>query len=153
MIVFMVLTIGFLLNLLVTRLYFKQAKVNLSGRIALSVMLLFTAIGHFKFPEGMALMIPDFIPYKIELIYLTGVIEIMAAIGLLVKKTRRLTGVLLIVFFIMILPANINATLHHLDYQTGTNDGPGLSYLWYRIPFQLVLILWAYWFGVREVGK
>jgi hypothetical protein len=30
----------------------------------------------------------------------------------------------------MILPANINAAINKVDYQKGTADGKGLSYLW-----------------------
>ena len=43
-----------------------------SGRIAMSAMLAFTAVAHFVFTKGMTMMLPDFIPYKIETVYLTG---------------------------------------------------------------------------------
>jgi hypothetical protein len=36
----------------------------LAGRIALSAMLLFTAMGHFVFTKGMAMMLPAVIPFK-----------------------------------------------------------------------------------------
>ncbi|MEP3388328.1 MAG: hypothetical protein ABJO02_09090 [Reichenbachiella sp.] len=116
----------------------------LSGRIAMSAMLLFTAIGHFVFTKGMAMMLPDFVPFRIELVYLTGILEIAAAIGLFIPKFRVVTAWLLVVFFILMLPANIYASIKHIDYQKGTFDGPGLTYLWFRIPLQILFIVWTY---------
>ena len=37
-----------------------------AGNIAMSIMLLVTAIGHFKFPKGMTMMLPDVVPFKKE---------------------------------------------------------------------------------------
>src|SRR4028119_2015028 len=95
---------AFTISLLVIKFFTGTFDFPLSGRIAMSVMLLFTAIGHFAFTKGMAMMIPGFIPYKTATVYLTGIIEIMAAIGLLVPSFQRLTGWFLILFFILVLP-------------------------------------------------
>jgi len=80
-----------------------------AGNIAMSVMLLFTAIGHFKFKTSMAAMIPLFIPKKVEIVIISGIFEILLAIGLCIENTRYYSGMLLIVFFIAVLPANIYA--------------------------------------------
>lgn len=110
----------------------------------MSAMLVFTAVAHFVFTKGMAKILPDLIPYKIEIIYLTGIIEIVAAIGLLTPSFRVITAWLLIAFFILILPANIYASIKQIDYQKGTADGNGLNYLWFRIPLQILFIVWTY---------
>ena len=125
--------------------------ISFAGRIAMSVMLLFTALGHFLYPEGMALMLPDFIPFKKAMIYLTGCIEIAAANGLQIPRLRKLTGWLLIIFFILILPANIHAAIHHVNLETGRYDGNGLNYLWFRIPLQIFFIGWVYLFAVKNI--
>lgn len=121
----------------------------LSARIAMSVMLVFTAMGHFMFTKGMVMMIPGFIPFKTEMIYLTGAIEIVAAIGLLIPGLRLLTAWLLILFFLLLLPANINAAMKHIDIEKGTLNGSGLNYLWFRIPLQLFFIVWTYISTIR----
>lgn len=121
-----------------------------SGRIAMSAMLVFTAIGHFAFAKGMAMMLPSFIPYKIETVYLTGVLEIAAAVGLLIPGVRVVTGWLLIAFFILILPANIYASINHVDYQKATFDGNGPAYLWFRVPLQVLFIGWVYFAAVKK---
>jgi uncharacterized membrane protein len=97
-----VLLFTYLISLLATRMITGDYNFLLSGNIAMSVMLLFTAIGHFKYTKGMTLMMPAFIPYKKELVYFTGLVEIAAAIGLLISDLRHLTSVLLIIFFILI---------------------------------------------------
>ncbi|MGM9479415.1 DoxX family protein [Pedobacter sp. GSP4] len=120
-----------------------------AGNMAMSVMLLFTAIGHFKFKTSMAAMIPLFIPKKVEIIVLTGVLEILFAIGLTIVYTRYFTGIVLIVFLICLLPANIYAAKHRINYENLYQPGPGPKYLWFRIPFQFFLMAWVWYFSVR----
>ena len=134
----------FAISLLSTKIFRGNYEFALSGRIAMSAMLVFTAVGHFVFTKGMTMMLPQFIPYKTETVYLTGVIEIVAAIGLLIPNFNGLVAWLLIVFFILMLPANIYAAIKNVDYQKGTFDGSGLTYLWFRIPLQVVFIVWTY---------
>lgn len=134
----------FLISLVVLKIINEKYNFILSARIGISVMLLFTALGHFLFTEGMTLMISDFIPFKKELVYFTAIIEILGAIGLHITQFRPLIAWLLILFFILILPANINASIKQINYQNGTFDGNGLAYLWFRIPLQNLFILWIY---------
>lgn len=134
----------FTITLFIIRLVKKNYNYALSGRIAMSGMLLFTAIAHFAFSQGMTMMLPDFIPYKSAIIYLTGFIEIAIAIGLLIPKLKNITAWVLILFFLLILPANIYAALNHIDYQHATATGPGPSYLLFRIPLQIFFIAWTY---------
>lgn len=122
---------------------------HLAGKIALATTLLFTSLGHLIYTKGMVLMLPDFIPLKKEIIYVTGLLEVMGAFGLFIPSISRLTGMLLIVFFILILPTNIYASMKHLNYETATFDGKGTEYLWFRIPFQLLLIGWTYYCLLR----
>lgn len=139
----------FALSLIVTRILKHDFDDKLSGKVALAVMLLFTSAGHFLYAKGMAMMLPEAMPFRTELVYLTGIIEMAAAIGIFFPALKSVTGILLIVFFILILPANIFAAMRHVNYETGTFDGKGLSYLWFRIPFQLLLIAWTYFFVVK----
>jgi uncharacterized membrane protein len=139
----------FVISLFATKVFRSNFEFALSGRIALSVMLLFTAMAHFAFTGGMAMMLPDFIPYKTQTVYLTGIIEFSAAIGLFIPSFRVITAWMLITFFILILPANIYAAIKHIDFQKGTYDGAGLAYLWFRIPLQILFILWVYFSAIK----
>lgn len=145
-----VLFSAFAIFLLVLKIFKGRYEFGLSGRIAMSAMLLFTAIAHFAFTKGMEMMLPSFIPYKTEVIYLTGIIEFAAAIGILIPAFRAITGFLLITFFLLILPANIFAAIKNIDYQKANFYGNGINYLWLRIPLQVLFILWTYFFVIKH---
>jgi len=145
-----VLLTVFAVSLLVTKIFHNTFELALSGRIAMSAMLVFTGIGHFAFTKGMSLMIPEFIPFKTETVYITGIAEIIFAVGLLLPDYRVLTAWLLIVFLILVLPANIYASIKQVDYQKATFDGSGLTYLWFRIPLQIFFIVWIYLCSVKS---
>jgi uncharacterized membrane protein len=143
-----VLIAVFVITLIVTKLFYGNYEIDLSGQIAMSAMLLFSAVGHFVFSKGMSMMVPSFIPYKTQVVYATGVIEVLAAIGLLVPEISKITAYLLIVFFILILPANIYAAIKNVDYQKGTYNGNGVTYLWFRVPLQIFFIVWTDLFAI-----
>ena len=145
-----VLLTVFCFSLLWIKMRLKIYDFAWAGRIAMSAMLLFTAVGHFAFTEGMAMMLPPFVPYKLEVVYFTGLVEIAAAFGLLIPRFRLVTAWLLIVFFIFVLPANIYAAIEHVDYQHATLDGNGPAYLWFRIPLQVFFIIWVYLSAIRR---
>lgn len=111
------------------------------ARVGLSLFFIFTAIGHFIRTEPMAEMLPPVIPYRIELIYFTGVLELLGAIGVWIPGLTRLTGLLLILMLIGILPSNIYSAINRVDFG-GHAAGP--AYLLIRLPFQLFVIWWTY---------
>lgn len=111
------------------------------ARVGLSLFFIFTAIGHFIRTEEMAAMVPSSIPYRIELIYLTGVFELLGAIGAWIPRLTRLTGFLLILMLIGLLPANIYSAINRVDFG---GHGAGPAYLLVRVPFQLFVIWWTY---------
>lgn len=139
-----VLLVTTLIATIVLKLLNGDYQLQLAATIGMAVMLLFTAMGHFVFTKGMAMMIPQFIPFKTSLVYFTGVLEILIAIGLLMPKYSVTSGWVLVIFLVLMLPANIYASVHHINYQKATFDGHGTSYLWFRIPLQLLFIVWTY---------
>ncbi|OHT45200.1 DoxX family protein [Flavobacterium tructae] len=139
----------FVITLLFIKLISKKIEIFQSARIAMAVMLVFTAVSHFVFTKGMAMMV-SFLPWPTAIVYATGIIELMAAVGLLIPKTRVLTAKLLIVFFIVLLPANIYAAAHSINLQTANYSGKGISYLWFRIPLQLLFISWVYFSFIKK---
>lgn len=144
-----VLLLSFVVSIFVVKWINKEYDFALSARIAMSIMLVFTAIGHFAFTKGMSMMIPKFIPYKETFVYLTGLFEILLAIGLLIPRLKQFTGYTLIIFLVLMLPANIYSSINHVNYQKGTFDGHGLVYLWFRIPLQILFIIWTYICSIR----
>lgn len=127
--------------------------VPLAGRAAMAAMLLVTGVAHFTSTDSMVAMMPEAIPYKRELIWFTGVCELAAVAGLLWARFARLTSVMLIIFFIAILPANVAGSLK-AEGVGGTSYGPW--YLLFRVPLQAFFIAWVWYFGLRrekQVGE
>jgi uncharacterized membrane protein len=143
-----VLLFVFVITLLAAHLIQGGWNYIFAGNIAMAAMLLFTALGHFMYGEGLAMMVPEFIPAKKPLIFFTGIMEIIFSVGLCIPDTRRLSADLLILFFLLVLPANINAAQKSVDFQKATFDGKGVGYLWLRIPMQVFFIAWVAYFGM-----
>lgn len=114
--------------------------------LGLALLFTFTAAGHFIKTAEMTEMLPSWVPARVLLVYLTGILEFLIAAGLLIRRTRRVAGLVAIAALILFFPANIYAAIHHIP-MGGHAWGP--SYLFVRTPVQLVIILWAYWFAVR----
>ena len=111
------------------------------ARVGLSLFFIFTAIGHFIRTEQMAEMLPSAVPYRSELICFTGMLEMLGAVGVWIPRLTRLTGLLLILMLIGILPSNIYSAINRVDFG---GHGAGPAYLLVRIPFQLFVIWWTY---------
>ncbi|OJJ19090.1 hypothetical protein BKI52_19945 [marine bacterium AO1-C] len=140
----------FIIAITAFKLTNKPLNYPLAGRIALSCMLMFTAIGHFIYSKGMAAMFPSLVPFRLELVVVSGLLEIAFAVGLLLPAYQQLTSWLLILFFVLVLPFNIRAALQHINYQTGELNGPGPAYLWFRVPLQILFIGWAYFSAIKN---
>ena len=124
----------------------RRLSLSFIGRASMAVMLIVTGVSHFTNTEQMVDMMPDFMPAKREMIYFTGVCELLAVVGLIWGKTARLASILLIIFFVLVLPANIAGSLKSVQF-AGMEYGP--LYLLFRIPLQIFFIWWVWYFGIR----
>ena len=117
-------------------------------RYALATMLVFTASAHFtKMKSDLVRMMPDWIPQPMALIYFTGLCEIAGAIGLLAPKVRQASGIALIVFFIVVFPANVKAA------RAGVAVGAKRpTPLWLRASMQVLFILLTWWSALWNAG-
>ncbi|MDV2449155.1 hypothetical protein CMU93_16820 [Elizabethkingia anophelis] len=139
----------FIIALLATKIIQGEWNWTFSGNLGMAVFIIFTGFSHFKFQKGMALMIPDFIPYKMFWVYFTGVLEITAGIGLMIPQLRETTAILLIVFYVVVFIANINSSKKRINIFKADYTGPGMKYLYKeRIPMQIILIVWTWYFGI-----
>ncbi len=113
-------------------------------RAGLSVMFLFTAFAHFNsMRHDLARMLPPSVPRPLAVIYLTGVCEVLGAIGLQIPSTRIPAAAALILFLIAVLPANIHAARSGL-----TLRGKPATPLMVRIPIQCLFISLILWSGI-----
>ncbi|MCI0483249.1 MAG: hypothetical protein L0Y78_01570 [candidate division NC10 bacterium] len=117
------------------------------GRISLALVLVFTSIGHFIRTQAMVHMLPPAIPMREAIIYVSGALELFFAVGLLVRRFAYIAGVCIVAFLILVLPANIYAAVNRVE-MGGHHLGP--MYLLVRVPLQLILAGWTYWFAIRR---
>jgi uncharacterized membrane protein len=85
---------------------------------------------------------PAYLSYHKELVIISGVFELLGAIGILVPQTRLLAAYGLLALVVAVYPANINMALHPENYP----DMP-VWFLYARLPFQF-LFLWFIWWAV-----
>jgi uncharacterized membrane protein len=76
------------------------------------VWFLFGGITHFTNPDFFVAIMPPYLPWQLEIVYLSGVFEVVFAAMLVLPKTRQLAGNLLIALTIAVTPANIHMRLN-----------------------------------------
>ena len=94
---------------------------------------------HFVQPGFFVKIMPPYLPWHLELVYLSGVFEAALGLALLVPRTSRLAAWGIIALLIAVFPANIYLYQH----QELLPASPMVHFL--RLPLQGVFILWAYW--------
>src|SRR5262245_32365143 len=78
-----------------------------AGTVSVALVFAFTGIGHFVKTEGMAQMLPPWVPMRVPTIYATGVLELAGAAAILVPAVSRFAGIALCGFLVLVLPSNI----------------------------------------------
>ncbi len=105
-------------------------------------------INHFRDPGFYLPMMPPHLPLHLELVYLSGLAEIGLGMAVLIPQLRRRAAWGIILLLLAIFPANIHIAVHNVPLG-GAPHGLGL-WNWVRLPFQGVLIAWAWWYTPAE---
>lgn len=111
-----------------------------SPLVVIALFFIIGGIAHFVVADFFMMAMPDYIGYHKQIVVISGVFEILGAIGILIPQTRLLAGYGLIALIIAVFPANINMALHPEKYQ----DLPELL-LYIRLPFQFLFIWFVWW--------
>lgn len=102
---------------------------------------------HLTTPASFLPIVPDFVPAPTFVVLLTGACELAGAVGLLVPRTRPLADMLLALYALAVLPANVKHAFGDVDLP-GFPDGR-----WYHVPrlaFQPVL-MWGALFAAEVI--
>ena len=114
-------------------------------RIALLLLAAsFVAIGiaHFTHADRFVSIMPPYLPWHLELVYLSGVAEIAGGLGVLLAATRAWARIGLIVLLVAVYPANIHMAMNPEPFLA---QGMSLAALYARLPLQFVLMAWVWW--------
>lgn len=112
-------------------------------RVILAISIVIVGVLHFAISEPFVKIMPPYLPYHLELVYISGFFEILGGIGLLIPLVSRAAAWGLIALFIAVFPANINMAVNHITIE-GVPDSPLFQVV--RLPFQAVFIAWAWWY-------
>ena len=108
--------------------------------VGMGIFYIAIGISHFTSPIWYVQIVPPYLPYKLELVYISGLFEILFGGMLFFKKTRFLAGWGLILLLIAVYPANI-----YLAQTNGAAMNTTPLIAWGRLPVQFIFVGLAYW--------
>ncbi len=94
---------------------------------------------HFVRPAFFLTMMPPQLPWPGALVALSGVAEIVLGVAVLVPATRVYAAWGIVALLVAVFPANIYAAVAEIPGRGGYG----------RLPFQALLIAWAWWYTRR----
>ena len=117
-------------------------------RLLFGALFVVAGLNHFLNPGFYVGMMPPYVPWHLELVYISGVAEMILGAMLLVSRWAVLAAWGLIALLIAVFPANLHMAMHPELY-------PRISAtaLWIRLPIQGLLIAWAYWYTRPSVRR
>jgi uncharacterized membrane protein len=107
-------------------------------RVLAGPFFVINGVLHFAMPRTYLRMMPPYLPRHRELVYASGVAELVGGLGLMARATRRAAGWWLIATLIAVFPANVHMAQHPEEFPKIPSRA-----LWARLPFQAVFIAWV----------
>lgn len=117
-----------------------RSRLRSAALLLLAANFVAAGVMHFANPEFFVRIMPPYLPWHLELVYLSGVFEILGGLGVLWPATRALAGWGLIALLVAVYPANIHMALHPEQFP----DVQAWA-AWLRLPFQFLFMAWAWW--------
>jgi uncharacterized membrane protein len=115
------------------------------ARLLLGAFFLTSGSLHFLRPRYFEAIVPDYLPAHRELVYASGVAELLGGAGVLAARTRRPAGWWLILTLVAVFPANVEMAVKAERYSQFPEPA-----LWARLPLQGALIAWVWATSLRD---
>ena len=110
------------------------------SRWLLAIAYFLVGIEHIRSPHGFVSIVPGWVPFPQQTVFVTGLCELAGAAALVTKPLRAWAGIALALYAMCVWPANIKQALDHIVI-------PHIPDSWWyhapRLAFQPVLIWWA----------
>lgn len=116
-------------------------KLKLILKYLLAIFFVVAGFNHFINPNFYLKIMPPYLPWHLLLVYLSGVFEIVLGVLLLLPKFTHFAAWGLIALLLAVFPANIHMAINHELFPEY-----GAVSLWLRLPLQVVMMAWAYWY-------
>ena len=120
-----------------------HSRVRRFFRYLLAIAFIAAGVMHFVKPEFYVAIMPPYLPWHLELVWISGFFEILGGVGVLFPQPiRRWAGWGLVALLVAVFPANLHVALN--DIGVGGRAASPL-FNWLRLPFQIVFIAWVLW--------
>ena len=107
--------------------------------LLLSIFFTYAGIDHLVSPDFYVSIMPPWIPAHLELVYLSGVFEVMGGVGVLIPRFRALAGAGLVALLVAVYPANL-----YMAFNPELFPDIPVAALYVRLALQFVAFYWAY---------
>ena len=121
-----------------------ESRKKVLMRWFLGLAFMWVGIQHFVDPGPFVGIVPPYLPWALELVYLSGVFEILGGLGLLIPTVRKRAAWGLVALLVAVYPANIHMLVNEVYFGDMPHE-PWL--LWARMPFQFLFGLGVVWTG------
>jgi len=118
-------------------------KLKYVGLALVFLFFMLGGVGHFTNAEFFINIVPPYLPFPEALVAISGVFEILGAIGILIPRFRQWTGWALFALVICVTPANIHMWMNPDQFP----DVPE-AFLTIRL-FLQIFLLWLIWWSTR----
>lgn len=108
---------------------------------ACAIFYIVAGTNHFLSTAAYASITPGWLPKPHLLIVISGVAEILLGLLLLLKSTRKIAAILIVLMLMVFIPIHIDM-LQRAPFMLGNFMITKLV-AWIRLPMQLLLMLWA----------
>jgi uncharacterized membrane protein len=118
-------------------------KIKLILKFLLAILFVLAGFNHFFNTAFYLRIVPSYLPWHLLLVYLSGLVEIILGILLLIPKFTQLAAWGLMALLVAVFPANVQMVVNHDLFPEYSVEA-----LWVRLPLQVVLIGSVYWYTV-----
>ena len=119
-----------------------ESKAKIWTRYVLGVSFFSVGVAHFVTPDPFVSIMPPYLPWHLELVYLSGIFEILGGLGISLERTRRFSAWGLLALLVAVYPANIHMLVNDVYIDGFPKSRLGL---WLRMPLQFVWMFLVYW--------
>jgi len=119
----------------------RRRPIKSALRYVMAAFYIWAGVSHFTRPEFFLNLMPAYMPLHTELVYLSGIAEIVLGILVAIPRTAMFAGWCIIAMLIAFLPIHVHMLVNNHLYPEAPT-----SALWLRFPLQALFILWAYWY-------
>ena len=122
-------------------------KFKIFSIYTIALFYISAGLTHFTNYDFFEALVPPVLIFKAEIVYISGIIEIVLGLLLFIKKTRHKAALGIILLLISIFPANL-----YLCYSEIPREILGISrnQAFVRLPFQIPLLIIAYWHSLKK---